>query len=183
MDLTKNESWFALRVRSRCEKAAAADIAQRGFTVCAATAPHRRVWIDRVRTVEMPLFPGYIFARFDSRHRVAILRATGVAGIVGAGGVDYPVSDGEMESIQALLRSGIEVFRTPYLRVGATVRIRRGPLAGVVGQLMQIKNHYRLVVSVDFLQRSVAVEVDAALVDPIPPGVESPGTTATAVVA
>ena len=149
--------------------------------MCGATAPHRRVWIDRIRTVEMPLFPGYIFSRFSAPDRLTIQRANGVAGIVGACGADYPVSEEEMEPILALLRSGVEVFRTPYLHVGASVRVSHGPLAGMTGKLQQIKNGFRLLVSVDFLQRSVAVEMDMAMVEPLSIGkrrLESSGRVA-----
>lgn len=164
------ESWFAIRVRSRCEKLAAADLETKGFQVCAATAPHRRVWIDRVRVIEMPLFPGYIFGRFGPGDRTEIQRGAGVAGIVGAGGTDYPIADSEMDSIFSLLRSGVAVYQTPFFHVGARVRVRNGPLSGVVGVLQQIKNGYRLVISVDFLQRSVAVELDMEAVEPLPHG-------------
>ena len=160
-------SWFAIRVRSRCEKLAAADLATKGFQVCAATAPQRRVWIDRIRTVEKPIFPGYIFGRFEAADRLQILRGAGVAGIVGHAGLGYPITDDEMNSVLALLRSGSEVFGTPFLPVGARVRVRAGPLAGAMGVLQQIRSGYRLVVSLEFLQRSVAVELDSAMVEPM----------------
>lgn len=168
MSELSNNQWFAIRVRSRCEKLAATDLNLKGFQICAATAPHRRVWIDRVRTVEMPLFPGYIFGRFQPADRAQIQRGAGVVGIVGAGGVDHPITNAEMESILALLHSGEEVFRTPFLHVGTRVRVCTGPLAGVVGILQQIKTGYRVVISIEMLQRAVAVEVDMALVEPLP---------------
>jgi transcription termination/antitermination protein NusG len=165
-----SDSWFAIRVRSRCEKVAAADLGMKGFTVIPATVPHRRVWVDRVRVVEMPLFPGYIFGRFNTSVRSAIQRGAGVVGIVGAGGIDIPVPETEMDSILGLLRSGAEVFTSPFLYVGAKVRVCRGPLTGVVGVLQQVKNGFRLVISVEFLHRAVAVEVDSATVVPLPQG-------------
>jgi transcription antitermination factor NusG len=116
----------------------------------------------------MPLFPGYIFCRFRPENRTTIQRAAGVAGIVGFGGVDCPVAEPEMDTVLTLLRSGTEVYRTPFLHIGTKVRVRLGPLAGIVGVLQQIKNDYRLVISVEFLQRAVAVEVDVALVEPLP---------------
>lgn len=164
------QSWFAIRVRSRCEKLATADLTTKGFRVCAATAPHRRVWSDRIRTVEMPLFPGYIFGCFDPADRAEIQRGAGVVGIVGACGRGYPIGREEMDSIFTLLASGVEVFRMPFLEVGARVRVSRGPLAGAVGILQQIKNGCRLIISVDFLQRSVAAELDMAFVEPLPAG-------------
>ena len=166
-DSLNDQLWFALRVRSRSEKMAAADLEAKGFRACAATAPQSRQWADRVRTVEMPMFPGYIFCRFSRSARWQILRGAGVAGIVGVGGVDFPLTDEEMNSVFTLARSGVEVVQAPYLSVGTKVRVRMGPLAGVVGLLQRIKNELRLVLSVEFLQRAVAVEVDADLVEPI----------------
>ena len=159
--------WYALRVRSRSEKVAVADLAVRGITVCGAVAPQRRVWGDRIRTLDLPLFPGYIFARFCSGQRMAVLRASGVAGIVAAGGVDLPVNDGEMEAVLTLVRTRAEVSHSPYIREGELVRVRFGPLSGLMGILMQIKSEWRVVVSVEFLHRAVSVEVDAALVEPV----------------
>jgi transcription antitermination factor NusG len=160
-------AWHAIRVRSRCEKLAAAGLQARGFTVCAAVAPQRRMWIDRIRTVEMPLFPGYVFARFGQASRSLVVGGAGVAGVVGAGGVDLPLADEEIEGILTLLRSGAEVFHSPFIRLGARVRVRRGPLSGLEGILQQIKNGSQLVISVEFLRRSVAVQVDAALVEAV----------------
>lgn len=120
-----------------------------------------------MRTVEMPLFPGYIFGRFSPADRVQIQRGAGVAGIVGAGGVDHPITDGEMASVLSLVHSREEVFKSPFLQVGTRVRVCGGPLVGMVGILQHVKTSYRLVISIELLQRSVAVEVDMALVEPL----------------
>ena len=166
--LTKKDSrWFAIRVRSRCEKLSAADLAVKGYEVCSATAPQRRIWSDRVRTVEMPLFPGYIFSRFEPARRIEVEGAAGVVSIVRFGNRECPVDDDEIEAVRAVLRSGAEVFGSPYFGIGTRVRVRFGPLAGAQGVLVRVKNRHRLVVSVGLLQRSVAVEVDELMVEPL----------------
>jgi transcription antitermination factor NusG len=160
--------WFALRVRSRFEKAVAVDLAARGYEVCAACAPQRRVWADRVRTADMPMFPGYIFARFNPAQGPLVLRASGVVSIVGFGHQYCQVEEAEIDSIRILMTSGIQVQRESEFRPGAQVRVLCGSLRGLEGTLEQVKNKHRLVVTVTLLQRSVAVEIDEAIVDFLP---------------
>ncbi|MBY0508269.1 MAG: hypothetical protein K2X03_30430 [Bryobacteraceae bacterium] len=156
-----------MRVRSRCEKLAAAALTARGFEVLAAVAPQRRVWVDRVRTVEMPLFPGYIFARFDPKQRIEIERTAGVACIVHFSDHCCPVDDFEIDSIRRVLGSGLDIYRAPFFGVGKFVSVKHGALAGTRGVVVEVKNRFRLVVSVTLLQRSVAVEIDEAILEPL----------------
>lgn len=167
MNIETYPRWFALRVRSRCEKLAAEDLARRGFEVFSACAPQRRVWLDRVRTVEMPMFAGYIFARFVQEQGPEVLRASGVVSIVGFGTSYHPVEDSEIEALQIVVHSGVDVFRDPLMNPGALVRVCHGLLRGLEGKLVQIKNQHRLLVSVQLLNRWVAVEIDDALVQPL----------------
>jgi transcription antitermination factor NusG len=166
--MTDNFRWFALRVRSRFEKQTAADLANRGYEACSACAPQRRVWADRIRTVEMPAFPGYIFARFDASQGPEVLKVPGIVSIVGFGSRYCPVEDSEMEALQIVLRSGVEVEQE-MLHPGARVRVCYGPLRDLEGVLVEVKNRHRLVVSVGLLNRSVAVEVDSALIESLSP--------------
>ncbi len=158
--------WFALRVRSRCEKLASRDLAGRGYEVCSACAPHRRVWADRVRTLEMPMFPGYIFARLSAAQARDVLTAAGVVSMVGFGGRHYPVNDAEIESIRLVQASGVAV-QSETLRPGTLVRVVNGSLKGLEGVLVEVKNQRRLVVSVSLLQRAVAVEINDVMVEPL----------------
>ena len=159
--------WYAVRVRSRCEKSAASALQLREVEVMPAWTPQRRVWVDRVRIVDMPLFPGYVFARFAATRRVEVERVAGVASVVRFSDQCCPVDDREIESIRVVLDSGLDVQRASYLRVGKAVAVKHGPLAGAYGLVVEIKNRYRLVVSVSLLQRSVGVEIDEAMVEPI----------------
>lgn len=180
--MDNNFKWFALRVRSRCEKVTATDLANRGYEVCSACAPQRRVWADRIRTVEMAMFPGYIFARFDPSNARDVLTSAELISVVGFGNGYCPVEESEMEALRRVLQSGVEVQREPAMHVGKRVRVCYGPLRGLEGVLVQVKNRNRLVISVSLLQRSVAVEVDD-LIEPVSTSSTSSASTSSQAVA
>jgi transcription antitermination factor NusG len=152
--------WFALMVRLSQANAASQALRRLGFELFWPTQPVRRQWSDRVKLIEEPLFPGYLFCRFDPQYRLPILTAPGVISIVGFGKTLSPVDDEEIDTIRRLWESRLQVCPHPYLRVGQGVRIERGALAGVEGILVEARNEYRMVVSITILQRSVAVEID-----------------------
>jgi transcription antitermination factor NusG len=128
----------------------------------------QRSWSDRTQRVDLPLFPGYIFCRFGYRERLHALNTPGIRSIVGFGSRDIALDDSEIESIQTLLSSGLPVSPCPYLRAGETVTIESGALSGVRGTVLREKGAWRIVVNVEILQRSVAVEIDRDLVSPAP---------------
>jgi transcription antitermination factor NusG len=127
----------------------------------------RRRWSDRFKEVELPLFPGYLFARFDPLHRLPILTIPGIEFIVGIGKAPVPVDDEEVQAIQTIVESGLKAEPWPFLQVGNAVRIINGPLFGVEGILLEEKKQHRLIVSVTLLQRSVSVEIDRGWVLPV----------------
>jgi transcription antitermination factor NusG len=127
----------------------------------------RNRWSDRLREVTVPLFPGYVFCRFDPARRLPIITTPGVVSVVGLGKTPQPVDPAEIEAIQALVRSGLPAVPWPYLRAGALVRIEHGALEGIEGILTAVKNEYRVVLSITLLHRSVAVEIDRGWIRPI----------------
>jgi transcription antitermination factor NusG len=156
-----NLLWFALQVKPRREKVISAILRNKGFEQFLPVYESRRVWSDRIATVEVPLFPGYVFCRFDpERPRLPIVATPGVISVVGVAGQPTAIPEHELEVIQAILRSGKAALPWPYLEIGNRVRIERGSLAGVEGILVEAKKQHRVVVSVTLLQRSVAVEVE-----------------------
>ena len=163
-----NLSWYALQIQSKLGSVASATLCGKG---CEAYLPLYRCghrWSDRVKQLDLPLFPGYLFCRFDVRDRLPILTTPGVISIVGAGKTPVPVDDEEIEAIRAILRSGLAAQPWPFLRVGSKVYVEGGPLAGVEGIIANTDKVYRLVVSVSLLQRSVAVEINREWARPIP---------------
>ena len=118
-------------------------------------------------SITQPLFPGYVFCRFNVQERLPILVTSGVLFIVGVGKVPCPIDNSEIVALQSIVRSGLPAQPWPFLKAGQRVRIEQGSLEGIEGILLSAKSPYRLVVSVSLLQRSVAVEVDRDWVTPI----------------
>jgi transcription antitermination factor NusG len=159
--------WYALRVRGRHEKTVASFLEEKGLEPFVPFYRCRKRWSDRIREVELPLFPGYLFCRFDINRRLPILTTPGVLDVVGFGKAFIPVDDVEMGHLQKVVASHSQAEPWPWLEVGQRVRIDRGPLSGVEGLLVGIKSSARLVLSVTLLQRSVAVEVEESSVRPV----------------
>ena len=157
--------WFALAVVPRKEKASAQALRAKGYEDFLPMYTVRRRWSDRIKSVEMPLFPGYVFSRFDSKVRLPILKMPSVISILGLGKQPEPIPDEEIDALQKVCKSGAEAIPCPYLTAGAKVRIQEGPLTGVEGILVEAKQS-RLILSITLLQRSVSVEVDTEWIAP-----------------
>lgn len=160
--------WFAVQVRTCAETSAANHLQSNGYECFLPLGKTRRRWSDRMKELEAPLFPGYLFCRFDVYNRLPILKTPGVLQIIGAGKVPIPVEETEIAAIQRLGQSGLTTQNWPFLQVGQTVRIEHGPLRGLPGIVVGIKSQLKLILSVTLLQRSVAVELDRSwLSEPI----------------
>ncbi len=163
----QSQPWYALRVRSNHERVAAMHLREQGYEEFCPAYKAERQWSDRKKTLEQFLFPGYVFCRLNPDDRLPVLMMPGVVNVVGFGSQPAAIPDQEIEHVRTMVRSGLLVTPWPFLSVGQTVVLERGPLAGVEGILQQIKKTFRLVVSVQMLQRSVSTEVDRAWVRPI----------------
>jgi transcription antitermination factor NusG len=159
--------WYAVHTRVQHEKNVAQALAGKGYEEFLPIYRCRRRWSDRIKELELPLFPGYVFCRFDAEHRLPILVTPGVHHIVGIGKIPLPVDEAEITAIQSIVKSGLSAEPWPFLQVGQQVRIDYGPLEGLEGLLLAMMKPCRLVVSVMLLQRSVAVEIDSAWVTPL----------------
>jgi transcriptional antiterminator RfaH len=160
--------WYAVYVRSRFERVTEQALARRGYQAFSPFYRIKRKASDRTKVIELPLFPGYVFCCFDAQRRLPIISAPGVVAVVGTGKTPSPISLAEVRSIQTVVNSGRPVRPERYLRQGQRVRIEAGPLCGVEGTLTKLKSACRLVVSVELLQRSIAVELDQESVLPLP---------------
>jgi transcription antitermination factor NusG len=159
--------WYALRVRSQYEHTVATHLQGRGYESLLPLYKCRRRWSDRFKEIELPLFPGYVFCRFNPLNRLPILSVPGVVHVVGVGRTPLPIDESEIAAIQAAIKSGLPSQPWPFLQVGHRVKIEYGPLCGVEGILLGFRGHQRLVLSVTLLQRSVAVQVDGSWVRPM----------------
>ncbi len=160
--------WFALQVRVRYENSVASHLRGQGYERFLPMYKCRRRWSDRIKETELPLFPGYLFCRFNPYNRLPILKIPGVVLIVGIARTPIPIDDAEINAIQTAVQSGLPSQPWPFLQAGEQVRIEYGPLCGLEGILLAFKGRHRIVLSVSLLKRSVAVEIDDAWVTPIP---------------
>ena len=159
--------WFALRVRSNFEKPVSALLKAKGVEEFLPSYRSRRLWSDRIHDVDLPLFPGYVFCRIPVEDRATALATTGVVCMIGIQKQPIAIPDEEIAAIRTMVSSQSKVEPWPFLRIGQRVRVRRGPLAGVEGILLKVKDSCRLIVSVTLLGRSVATGIDAAYVTPV----------------
>ena len=160
METEKNYPWYAVHVRSRHENLVATHMQARGYESFLPKCSSRRQWSDRVKEAELPLFPGYVFCRFDRLNRFPVVSIPGVVQVIGVGKEPVAVEESEIEGIQAALKTGLSPEPWPFLQIGSKVRVERGPLRGVEGVLVGFRGERRLVLSVTLLQRAVAVQVD-----------------------
>ncbi|MEK7403974.1 MAG: UpxY family transcription antiterminator [Acidobacteriota bacterium] len=158
--------WFALSVRHQHEKTVAFHLARLDLETCLPLYRTRRAWSDRQKELDLPLFAGYVFCHVPLGSHAPILNLPGVHSFVGFGRGPTPIPDAEIDALKTMVASQIPVHPWPFLQTGQRVRIDRGPLRNLEGILVEVKDSWRVVVSVELLQRSVAAEVDRMCVSP-----------------
>ena len=161
IEKTNAQSWFALGVTARHEKAVTRVLGHKGFETFLPLQTQRHQYASRIREFELPLFPGYLFCRFDPALRLPIVSTPGVLQVVGAGRTPIPVGENEITSLRKAVQARIPMSPFPYWQAGQKGRITSGPLTGVEGIVRSAKQPVRLVLSVTLLQRSVLLEIDA----------------------
>jgi transcription antitermination factor NusG len=165
-----NTKWYAISVIPRKEKVTSQTLRAKGYEEFLPLYTEKRPWSDRLKAVELPLFPGYVFCRLDPQFRLPILKIPSINQIIGFGKTPHPIDDAEVASLQTVCKAGIHAVPCPYLTAGAKVNILEGPLKGVEGILVQDAvqtSDPRLVVSVTLLQRSISVEIDRDWISPL----------------
>lgn len=165
-DANVQPPWYVLRVRANREKSVAAFLRAKGLIEFLPLYGTSRRWADRTKQLEVPLFPGYVFCRFDAEYRLPILKTPHVMHVVGAAGFPEPVDESEISALQRVVASGLLLQPWPFLKLGQRIVIQEGPLRNVEGILTDIKGTRNLIVSISLLQRSVAVCMDRTAVRP-----------------
>ncbi len=159
-------NWYALYVRSRHEKSVHAQLTAKQHDAFLPLYPSRNKWADRWKTVSLPLFPGYVFCRFDLAGRTSVLTTSGVIDLVRIGSEPAPIESSEIESIQIAANSSLGVEPHVGLIRGQRVMMSGGPLKGLAGTMMDTRGALRLVLSIELLSRSILVEIDREWVVP-----------------
>lgn len=161
------ERWYAAYTCANHEKRVAKQLEERAVEHFLPLYSSVRRWKDRKVKLELPLFPGYVFVRLALRDRLRVLQTSGVARLVGFGGLPTALPDQEVEAMRNGLQRQSLLEPHPHLTIGRRVRLKSGPFMGLEGILVRRKGLLRLVLSLDLIQRSVAVEVDASEVEAI----------------
>lgn len=154
---TFDKAWFAVHVKRRTERSVAVILENKGYERFLPTR-HGRSDVSAGQA-DQPLFPGYVFCRFDSKVQGRIVTTPGVIRILGFGSGPTAIPDAEIEAIRTIGKSGLPIASYPYLRNGDRVRICDGPLCGLEGKVVAVGKRNFFIVSVTLLQRSVAVEI------------------------
>jgi transcription antitermination factor NusG len=171
-------SWYAVSTRSRQEKIAASMLGHIAIANFLPIVNQERQWSDRKQMVALPLFPGYVFVHipFTNELQIRVLKVPGVVDFVRNRTGPLPIPDEEIEGVRAMVTHGIACSPVPYLKAGDRVRVVRGVLAGIEGRLIRSGSQSKLVISIEMIQRSVAVSVSEADIEPLPLPVASQST-------
>jgi len=169
IDVGTHESsdWWALYTRHQHEKTVAEMLSAKGFEVFLPLYESLRRWKDRSKMLTLPLFPCYVFVRGGLDRRLQVVTTPGIHMILCRGERVAMIPQAEIEAIQKAVEGSFRMEPHPFLKCGERVRVTRGSLLGVEGILIRKKNLYRLVLSVDMMAQSVAVEIDAMDVEPV----------------
>jgi transcription antitermination factor NusG len=156
------ETWYAVQTRARHEKLVAHRFEERGITTFLPLVTEEHRWSDRKKIVQLPLFGCYVFAKVAANRaeRLRVLRVDGVLSLVGSHGEGTPIPDDQIECVRLLLEERTPWTSHPFLKIGQRVRIRSGALNGMEGILVSRNGDRTLVISVDAIQRSLAVRVE-----------------------
>jgi transcription antitermination factor NusG len=169
MAAIEEQNWYALLTRARHEKIVAQRLREVGVTSFLPVITELRKWSDRKKLVEFPLFSCYVFAKLSPTNegRLKALRIDGVYSLVGARAEGTPIPEEQIDAIRRIAEERLVWHSHPFLKVGQRVRIRSGALDGVEGILVARSGESTLIVSVDAIQRSLAVRIDGYAVEPI----------------
>ena len=165
--------WYVAYTYPRHEKAVAEQLEHKSVETFLPTFAQTSQWKDRKVKLEVPLFPGYVFARIAVRERVKVLSVPSVVRMLSHRGTLAPVSDEEIDTIRLCIKEKANLRPHPFLAIGDLVRVRGGVFEGVQGIVVRYNNGCKLVVSIALIQQSVSMEIDAHLLERVGPPLRS----------
>jgi transcription termination/antitermination protein NusG len=163
------EQWYAVHTRARHERVVVHRLRELGVNTFLPMVTEVHRWSDRKKSVELPLFGCYVFVKLapNGDERLRVLRIDGVFKFVGARGLGTPIAESQIEAVRTLIGQQIPWSAHPFLQIGQRVRVRGGALDGVEGILLARNDDSTLVVSIDAIQRSLAVRIQGYDVEPL----------------
>src|ERR1700684_3131647 len=169
MTEVNTENWYAVHTRARHERAIAQRLREQGINTFLPLVTEVHRWSDRRKSVEVPLFGCYVFVKVPptGEDRLRVLRMDGVFKFVGTRGVGTPIAEAQIDAVRTLIGQQVPWSSYPFLQIGQRVRVRGGALDGVEGILLSRNDDNTLVVSIDAIQRSLAVRIEGYDVEPL----------------
>ena len=158
----QNKKWIAVYTKPRHEKTVEKELQKKEFEVYLPLLKQRRKWSDRKKWVEFPLFRSYIFVKTEIKNALFVLQTLGVVKVVKFGGEVAVVQNDSIQAIKLMMEGGYSPEATDYFVKGDPVEVKDGPLKGLVGEVIRVDNHDRLLVRVDAIQHSVSVQINRA---------------------
>lgn len=154
-------TWYSVQTGYRSESRVDRDLTAKGFETYLPILREVHQWTDRRKLVDVPAFSGYLFVRYEPsvRNRIKVLETSGVVRLLGGNHNPSPIPDFEIEAVRKTLNSGVECSRWEALPPGSAVRVVRGPLTGVQGTLVRIKNSFRIVVAISVFSQAISAEL------------------------
>ncbi len=163
------ENWYAVNIRARHERVVAQRLREQGVTIFLPLVTEVHRWSDRRKSVELPLFACYVFVKVPptTEDRLRVLRVDSVLKFVGARGLGTPIAESQIDAVRTLIGQQVPWSSHPFLQIGQRVRVRGGALDGVEGILLSRNDDNTLVVSIDAIQRSLAVRIQGYDLEPV----------------
>ncbi len=158
----QNKKWIAVYTKPRHEKTVEKELQKKEFEVYLPLLKQRRKWSDRKKWVEFPLFRSYIFVKTEIKNALFVLQTLGVVKVVKFGGEVAVIQNDSIQAIKLMIEGGYSPEATHYFVKGDPVEVKDGPLKGLVGEVIRVDNHDRLLVRVDAIQHSVSVQINRA---------------------
>ena len=155
-----SEIWIVVYTKPRHEKAVRNELHKKGYEVYLPLLKERRKWSDRKKWIEFPLFRSYLFVRIDKKNALFVLRTYGVVKIIKFGEKIGIVQDEIINSIRLMIEGGYKPKPLDFFIKGDPVIVKDGPLKGIIGEVVRIDNHERLIVRIDVIQHSVSIQIE-----------------------
>ena len=154
------EQWIAVRSKPRAEKVALKQLEKKGMQAYLPLVRQKRKWSDRMKWVELPLLPGYLFAKVELKKSLFVLQTHGVSTVVKFGDEVAVVQESVVTSIRLALEGGYELEPTEYFTNGDEVEVIEGPMKGMKGIVSAIKGVEKLIIKIDALQQAISVHIE-----------------------
>ena len=163
----KSNHWVAIYTKPRHEKTVALELAKKGFEVYLPLLRVRKKWSDRKKWVELPLFKSYLFGRINKENTISFVSTPGLVRIIKFGDKIAIVPNSSIDSIKLMLNGGYNPIPTDFFIKGDPVLVKSGPLKGLIGEVIRLDKHDRLLIRIDAIKHSISIDIERKFLKPL----------------